>query len=121
MCMRIFLMRIGKYTEAVKSHFGYPFEHLSVIFFALAGISRNQGCSNSNTRSLLADSSDKLCGFFACNSTAHRFKHTRRCVLQWNIQIVADIWFTTHYINYIHGEPAWESVMQTNPFDTFHL
>ena len=58
-----------------------------------------------------------LAVFLAGDATPHVLEDLVSTVLQRHVQVVAHVVALGHHVQHIHGEPAREGVVQSNPVD----
>src|SRR5581483_2153208 len=109
--MRLFLMRISKAAQTIEAGFFNPFLHFFKILFRFAWVTGDQGSTHGNTRHFVAYLAYQVYSFLPGDTPAHRLQHIITDVLQWHIEVFADILAVVHRIQYLHRETGWVSIL----------
>ena len=91
-----------------------------MVFLRLTRKSGNQGGAERNVRDLFSEFRDQPSDLFVVGSPAHPLQHSIACVLDRDIQIVTDFFFSFDRLDELVGDLLRVAVLEADPLDTGH-
>ena len=119
--MCILLMRVGENTQTFKFHAFHKVYHFLKLPFALSRMPGNQGGTDGNLWDQITNAMDQFLLLFSGSASAHGLEYIRRTVLEWNVQVLANIWTLLHDFNHIHRKTGRIGIVQANPVNPLHI
>ncbi len=112
------LGRVGEASHAVETGLTHKLFQLLEFLEGLARIADDEGGADGHVGQLAAEGVDEAQGAFAVDAALHGTEDAGVDVLEWDVDVVADIGVAAHDLDGVDGEGGGVGVVETNPLGT---
>lgn len=118
---RVILLRVSEDAQSVEARSFDELHKFLVLFTGFRRVAGDKGGAQGDVGNGLADAFYHIIYIGCASATSHTLEDFVVDVLDGDVQIVAELRVFFHHIQDFEGEVERVGVVQTEPFDTFHL